>query len=178
MHTAAACLGRAEGSCTVGDMVQGLRPALCADLRFAPPSWRVSPIMDEWTAECTKELDFQCEADNIVRVAAAMQRSGLNVIIPQLVPEFTRTKVRRTCAMCFVGTSRGYGQWTGRTMICLPGISRSVEAGGDEQSRSPLQIYQARQSLVVLCTPATQGHHAASPRPATPHRAITPAPMA
>lgn len=33
------------------------------------------------------------EARNLARVGAAMQKSGINVIIPELVPEFTRTKV-------------------------------------------------------------------------------------
>lgn len=48
--------------------------------------------MNEWTAECTKELDFFREAENLTRVGAAMERSGLDIIIPELVPEFTRTK--------------------------------------------------------------------------------------
>lgn len=48
--------------------------------------------MNEWASESNKELDFFCEAKNLVRINTAMKRSGLDVIVPELVPEFTRTK--------------------------------------------------------------------------------------
>lgn len=48
--------------------------------------------MNEWAAESVKELDFYCEAKNLARISAAMKRSGLDVVVPELVPEFTRMK--------------------------------------------------------------------------------------
>lgn len=51
-----------------------------------------SPIMKEWTAHTSKEMDFWAEAENLTRIHEAMRRSGLNVIIPELIPEFTRQK--------------------------------------------------------------------------------------
>lgn len=53
--------------------------------------------MNEWTSESYKELDFFCEAKNLLRIGRAMKRSGLAVIVPELVPEFTRMKARYFC---------------------------------------------------------------------------------
>lgn len=50
--------------------------------------------MTEWASESTKELDFYCEAKNLTRINNAMKRSGLEVIVPELVPEFTSIKAR------------------------------------------------------------------------------------
>lgn len=63
--------------------------------------------MNEWASESYKELDFVCEAKNLLRIAGAMRRSGLDVIIPELVPEFTRTKA--SFRFDRVGVRRGGG---------------------------------------------------------------------
>ncbi|CAM9259329.1 unnamed protein product, partial [Phaeothamnion confervicola] len=51
------------------------------------------PILDEWVSEATKELDFVKEAENLVRVGRAMHASGLEVVIPEVLPQFTTTRV-------------------------------------------------------------------------------------
>ncbi|CAM9980398.1 unnamed protein product [Pylaiella littoralis] len=60
---------------------------------WAEKDYDFRPIIDEWAEASHGELDFVCEAANLLRIAASMKRSGLNVIIPELIPEFTRTKV-------------------------------------------------------------------------------------
>lgn len=47
------------------------------------------------------------EATNLLRIAGAMRRSGLDVIIPELVPEFTRTKA--SILVRSVGSAAGRG---------------------------------------------------------------------
>ncbi|CAM9520589.1 unnamed protein product, partial [Hapterophycus canaliculatus] len=60
---------------------------------WAEKDYDFRPVMNEWTSESYKELDFFCEAKNLLRIGRAMKRSGLAVIVPELVPEFTRMKV-------------------------------------------------------------------------------------
>ncbi|CAM9245435.1 unnamed protein product [Scytosiphon promiscuus] len=60
---------------------------------WAEKDYDFRPVMNEWTSESYKELDFFCEAKNLLRIGKAMKRSGLAVIVPELVPEFTRMKV-------------------------------------------------------------------------------------
>lgn len=47
------------------------------------------PIFKEWTNEVKKELDFCNEAENLRRIHSAMAKSGLDVVIPELVEGFT-----------------------------------------------------------------------------------------
>jgi CubicO group peptidase (beta-lactamase class C family)/tRNA A-37 threonylcarbamoyl transferase component Bud32 len=49
--------------------------------------------MDEWLAAVKNELDFRHEGRNLVRMKQAMKESGLDVLIPDVVPEFTSKKV-------------------------------------------------------------------------------------
>ncbi|CAN0376030.1 unnamed protein product, partial [Laminaria digitata] len=62
---------------------------------WAEKEFDFRPIMNEWAAESTKELDFSCEAKNLLRVGAAMKCSGLDVIIPELglFPDCSQPKV-------------------------------------------------------------------------------------
>ena len=51
-----------------------------------------STIMEEWVKHVKLELDFHYEVDNLQRAHKAMAASGLDVIIPKAVPEFTKTR--------------------------------------------------------------------------------------
>ncbi|KAG5186168.1 beta-lactamase/transpeptidase-like protein [Tribonema minus] len=66
---------------------------------WADPQYNFKPICEEWTREVRKELDFNFEADNLVCLRRAMADSGLDVKIPELVPQFTRRSllVMRFC---------------------------------------------------------------------------------
>eukprot|EP01054_Gregarina_sp_Poly1_P000887 Gregarina_sp_Poly_1__886@NODE_1211_length_4771_cov_58_034226_g62_i1_p1_GENE_NODE_1211_length_4771_cov_58_034226_g62_i1NODE_1211_length_4771_cov_58_034226_g62_i1_p1_ORF_typecomplete_len1356_score213_32ABC1/PF03109_16/4_2e31Betalactamase/PF00144_24/1_3e25Betalactamase/PF00144_24/21WaaY/PF06176_11/3_4e03WaaY/PF06176_11/4_3e16RIO1/PF01163_22/1_8e03RIO1/PF01163_22/4e11Kdo/PF06293_14/6e08APH/PF01636_23/0_00026APH/PF01636_23/6_9e03YrbLPhoP_reg/PF10707_9/0_00068Pkinase_fungal/PF17667_1/0_042EcKinase/PF0 len=50
-------------------------------------------VLEEWQKQASLELDFRYEMQSQVRVHAAMERAGINVIIPKCYPEYTTQRV-------------------------------------------------------------------------------------
>lgn len=53
----------------------------------------VGPILEEWQKSASDELDFRVELRNQQRAREAVERSGIDVIIPKCYPELTTKRV-------------------------------------------------------------------------------------
>lgn len=68
-------------------------------LSWAEPSLDIKSVLDEWSKEVVKELDFEHEAKNMAEVTANMARTGFNVCVPEVLPGLYS---KRVLAMRFV----------------------------------------------------------------------------
>lgn len=49
------------------------------------PKMSLKPVLEEWSKEVTKELDFTIEAENMMRVRKNMMAAGLPATVPRVI---------------------------------------------------------------------------------------------
>ena len=62
-------------------------------LSKSDPDLDYTPVVDEYTREVVKELDFRLEAQNMNEVRDLLKRRSITAIIPQVVPELVTSKI-------------------------------------------------------------------------------------
>jgi predicted unusual protein kinase regulating ubiquinone biosynthesis (AarF/ABC1/UbiB family) len=51
------------------------------------------PVVEEYTKECQKELDFCLEAESMQHVKELLQRRNIRAIVPEVITELVTEKV-------------------------------------------------------------------------------------
>jgi len=68
-------------------------------LSWAEPDLDIKSVLEEWSKEVVKELDFEHEAKNMVEVMHNMARTGFSCVVPEVIPGLYS---KRVLAMRFV----------------------------------------------------------------------------
>ena len=62
-------------------------------IAWAAPEFDIAPVLEGWSKEVLKELDFSNEASNTERVRRNLSASGLRVIVPKVQSQLTSARV-------------------------------------------------------------------------------------
>eukprot|EP00127_Corallochytrium_limacisporum_P001242 Clim_evm12s47 gene=Clim_evmTU12s47 len=60
---------------------------------YLEPEFDFRPIVNEWSTEAMRELDFRNESRRQILVKNNMEKAGLNVIIPEIFEKYTTDKI-------------------------------------------------------------------------------------
>eukprot|EP00521_Asterionellopsis_glacialis_P006022 CAMPEP_0195281418 /NCGR_PEP_ID=MMETSP0707-20130614/737_1 /TAXON_ID=33640 /ORGANISM="Asterionellopsis glacialis, Strain CCMP134" /LENGTH=978 /DNA_ID=CAMNT_0040340301 /DNA_START=58 /DNA_END=2994 /DNA_ORIENTATION=+ len=82
---------RGVASLMVQDMAN-LKSILTMVAKFEPDS-DFTPIIQEYTSEVTKELDFRTEAQNMEEVRTLLETQKIRAIVPEVVPALVKERV-------------------------------------------------------------------------------------
>ena len=57
------------------------------------PNMSLKPVLEEWSKEVSKELDFRIEAENMTRVRHNMMKAGLPATVPRVIEKYVSREV-------------------------------------------------------------------------------------